>query len=66
MEAELVISETSYEDQGEYVCEAVNTIGGERRVARSEAVQVTNKGLIVQMSVTLCVTDVTPSNEWEI
>ena len=26
--------------QGEYVCEAVNTIGGERRVARSEAVKV--------------------------
>ena len=45
MEKDLVISEVTYGDQGEYVCEAVNIIGGERRVVRSEVVRVEVEGV---------------------
>ena len=45
MEKDLLISEVTYGDQGEYVCEAVNIIGGERRVVRSEVVRVEVEGV---------------------
>ena len=40
MSPDLVLENITYEDQGEYVCEAVNIIGGEKRVVRSEVVKV--------------------------
>ena len=38
--ADLIIEDVMYEHQGEYVCEAVNKIGGERRAAQSEPVKI--------------------------
>ena len=40
MEPELLLEYVKYEDEGEYVCEAVNTIASEQRVVRSEVLHV--------------------------
>ena len=42
---DLILEDVNYEDQGEYVCEAVNMIGGEKRVVRSEVVKVEVEGV---------------------
>ena len=45
MSKDLIIEEVRYSDQGEYVCEAVNVIGGERRVVRSGVVRLEVEGV---------------------
>ncbi len=40
----LVIPSVSYDDQGEFVCEAVNSIGGELRPVQSESIRVRVSG----------------------
>ena len=37
--SELVLESVSYTDQGEYYCEAMNVIGGEKRVVLSAIVR---------------------------
>ncbi len=43
-EKTLVIDSVSYDDQGEFVCEAVNAIGGELRPVQSDAITVRVSG----------------------
>ena len=40
MMSDLYIKNITYGDEGEYVCEAVNVIGGEQRIVRSQIVKV--------------------------
>ena len=40
MMSDLFINNVTYGDEGEYVCEAVNVIGGEQRIVRSQVVKV--------------------------
>ena len=43
--ADLVIEDVGYGDQGEYICMASNSIGGERREVQSEAVKLEVEGV---------------------
>ena len=40
MMSDLFINNVTYGDEGEYVCEAVNVIGGEQRIVRRQVVKV--------------------------
>jgi hypothetical protein len=42
--ADLTIQDVGYEDQGEYICVASNSIGGERREVQSEVVKIEVEG----------------------
>ena len=44
-EDRLIIEDTSYDHQGEYVCEAVNMIGGIRKAVQSEPIQLEVRGI---------------------
>ncbi len=43
-EDRLIVEDTSYDHQGEYVCEAVNMIGGVRKAVQSESIQLEVRG----------------------
>ena len=43
-EDRLIIEDTSYDHQGEYVCEAVNMIGGIRKAVQSEPIVLEVRG----------------------
>ena len=43
-EDRLIVDDTSYDHQGEYVCEAVNMIGGVRKAVQSEPIQLEVRG----------------------
>ena len=41
----LLIEDTTYDHQGEYVCEAVNVIGDQRKVVQSEPLRIEVRGM---------------------
>ena len=43
-EDRLVIDDTTYDHQGEYVCEAINMIGGQKKIVQSEEVHIEVRG----------------------
>ena len=43
-EDKLVIEDTTYDHQGEYVCEAVNVIGDQKKVVQSEPLRIEVRG----------------------
>ena len=43
-EDKLVIDDTTYDHQGEYVCEAVNVIGDQKKIVQSEPVRMEVRG----------------------
>ena len=43
-EDKLVIEDTTYDHQGEYVCEAVNVIGDQKKVVQSEPIRMEVRG----------------------
>lgn len=43
-ESQLVIEDTNYDHQGDYVCEAINVIGGKRKIVQSEPIHIEVKG----------------------
>ncbi len=40
----LELEDTTYDHQGDYVCEAVNVIGGQKKVVQSEAIHIEVRG----------------------
>ena len=44
-EDKLVIEDTSYDHQGEYVCEAVNVIGDQKKIVQSEPIRMEVRGM---------------------
>ncbi len=49
-EDRLIVDDTSYDHQGEYVCEAVNMIGGVRKAVQSEPIQLEVRGNFLRRS----------------
>ena len=43
-EDRLVIDETTYDHQGDYVCEAINAIGGQRKIVQSDPIHIEVRG----------------------
>ncbi len=43
-ESTLVLEDTTYDHQGDYVCEAVNMIGGQEKVVQSEQIHIEVRG----------------------
>ena len=43
-EDRLVLEDTTYDHQGDYVCEAINVIGGQRKIVQSEPVHIEVRG----------------------
>ena len=43
----LIIEDTKYDDQGEYVCESVNVIGDQKKIVQSEPIRIEVRGMIV-------------------
>ena len=44
-EDKLIIDDTTYDHQGEYVCEAVNVIGDQKKIVQSEPVRMEVRGM---------------------
>ena len=44
-EADLVIGDAGYSDQGEYTCRAINMVGGERRETSSDVIRIQVSGV---------------------
>ena len=44
-EDKLIIDDTTYDHQGEYVCEAVNVIGDQKKIVQSEPVRMEVRGI---------------------
>ena len=43
-EDRLVIDETTYDHQGDYVCEAINKIGGAEKIMQSDPIHIEVRG----------------------
>ena len=48
-EDKLIIDDTTYDHQGEYVCEAVNVIGDQKKIVQSEPVRMEVRGMYLLM-----------------
>jgi hypothetical protein len=48
-EDKLIIEDTSYDHQGEYVCEAVNVIGDQKKIVQSEPIKMEVRGTLILM-----------------
>ena len=52
-ESKLLIEDTTYDHQGDYVCEAINIIAGQRKIVQSEPVHIEVRGMYNKGKVSL-------------
>ena len=52
-EDKLIIEDTTYDHQGEYVCEAVNVIGDQKKIVQSDPIRMEVRGTLCNMALNL-------------